>query len=199
MTKTYFENQIFNWLNNPEVRPSLDIGNNLINVAFHHLIRWHPQVSHEGFDTYKLNCIEKLRNWEISDRAIIAVTERLAQINAPCRLKMLNDVFFELTHPEHNVSVNLKKRQLLNLDNPNLENVRSCLNDDYQVILLSKEESQTLNGRPMKQYMLDGQYQSGKGLSTKGSYTERLEVIGATIADIQTKDELIRHLTELSI
>ena len=199
MTKAYFENQIFTWLNNSEVRPSLDISRNLINVAFHHLIRWHPQVSHEGFDTYKLSCIEKLRNWEISNRAIVAFTERLSQINTPCRMKMLNDVFKELTHPEHNVSVNLKKTQLLNLANPNLENVRSCLNNDYKVILLSKEESRVLNGKSTNQYMLDGQYQSGRGLSTKGSYTERLESIGATIVDFQSKDDLIRHLTELSI
>ena len=45
MTKSHFENQIFTWLNNQEIRAQLETTNNLINIAFHHLIRWYPQIS----------------------------------------------------------------------------------------------------------------------------------------------------------
>ncbi len=196
MTKSHFENQIFTWLNNQEIRAQLETPNNLINIAFHHLIRWYPQISNNGFDTYKLNYEGKIRNWEISNRAILAFNETLNHLNEPYRHATFDLALKESTHPEHNVSVNSKKSQLLNLQEPNLQNVRNCLNEEYKVILLSKEESNVLNGNIKNEYKLDGQSLRGQGMRTRGSYNERLSAIGATIANQQAKDDLIRCLLD---
>lgn len=196
MTKSHFENQIFTWLNNQEIRAQLETTNNLINIAFHHLIRWYPQISNDGRDTYKLNYEGKIKNWEISNRAIMAFNERLNQINEPYKGKTLDLALKDSTHPEHNVSVNSKKSQLLNLEVPNLQNVRNCLNEEYKVILLSKEESRVLNGNKRNEYLLDGQNIRGQGMNTRGSYEERLSAIGAIVANQQSKDDFIRSLLD---
>jgi hypothetical protein len=193
MTKEHFEHQIFSWLNNKEIRPLLETNRNLINIAFHHLIRWYPQISDEGFDIYSLDYIGKLRNWDISSRAILLLKERLIQSKKPYKKIELNKILKDTTHPEHNVSVDLKKAQLLNLKNPSIDDVRDCLNSDYKVILLSKEEKNVLNGKITKEYVLDGTPCFGKGMSTRGSYSERLNSIEASIVKNE-KEELIKEL-----
>lgn len=195
MTKFHFEKEIFNWLNKKEIRPLLETKGNLTNIAFHHLIRWHPQISDDGYDTYNLNFIDKIRNWEISRRGIIAFEKKLNHSDRLSSISLINKVLIESTHPEHNVSVDSKKQQLLKLENYNLKTVQDCLNEEYKVILLTKEESNVLNGSVNKEYKLDGKNIRGKGLRTIGSYTERLNAIGASIATKQEKEALIRFLT----
>ena len=194
MTKLHFEKEIFNWLNKKEIRPLLETKGNLTNIAFHHLIRWHPQISDDGYDTYNLNFIDKIRNWEISMRGIIAFEKKLNHSDRLSSISLINKVLIESTHPEHNVSVDSKKQQLLKLENYNLKTVQDCLNEEYKVILLSKEESNVLNGSVNKEYKLDGKNIRGIGLRTIGSYTERLNAIGASIATKQEKEALIRFL-----
>jgi hypothetical protein len=196
MTKVHFENQIYTWLNNNEIRALLETNGNLVNIAFHHFIRWYPQISDNGLDTYSLNYIDKIRNWEISNRAIIAFQDRLNQIPGRHSRSQLNQVLKDSTHPEHNISVNSKKRQLLNLESPNLNSVINCLNDGYKVILLSKDESNVLNGNPRNEYILDGRIEHGRGMRVKGSYEERLNTIAATVIEQQTKDNFIRNLLQ---
>jgi hypothetical protein len=197
MTKVHFENQIYTWLNNNEIRALLETKGNLVNIAFHHLVRWFPQISDNGLDTYSLNYIDKIRNWEISNRAIIAFQEKLNQITGNHSRSQLNQVLKDSTHPEHNISVDSKKRQLLNLERPNLQSVIECLNDGYKVILLSKDESSVLNGNPKNEYILDGKIEKGKGMRVNGTYEERLIEIGATVVDQKTKDNFIRTLQSL--
>ncbi len=199
MTKVHFENQIYSWLNNNEIRPLLEANKNLVNIAFHHFIRWYPQISDNGLDTYSLSYIDKVKNWEISDRAVIAFQERLNQINGRQSRSLLNQLLKETTHPEHNISVDSKKRQLLNLTRPNLSIVKDCLNDGYKVILLSKDETNVLNGNPRNEYILDGRIEHGRGMRVHGSYEERLNAIGATVIDQETKDKFIRDLLEIFI
>jgi hypothetical protein len=194
MTKVHFENQIYTWLNNNEIRALLETNGNLVNIAFHHFIRWYPQISDNGLDTYSLNYIDKIKNWEISNRAIIAFQERLNQITGRHSRSQLNQILKDSTHPEHNISVDSKKRQLLNLETPNLNSVVNCLNDGYKVILLSKDERDVLNGNPNNEYILDGRIEHGRGMRVQGSYEERLNTIGAIVIDQQTKDNFIRNL-----
>jgi hypothetical protein len=196
MTKAHFENQIYTWLNNNEIRELIGTNGNLVNIAFHHFIRWYPQISDNGLDTYSLSYIDKIRNWEISNRAINAFQERLNQIPGRHSRSQLNQFLKDSTHPEHNISVNLKKSQLLNLEIPNLNNVINCLNDGYKVILLSKDESNVLNGNPRNEYTLDGRIENGRGMRVQGTYEERLNTIAATVIDQQTKDNFIRNLLQ---
>ena len=144
---------------------------------------------------YKLNFIDKIRNWEISNRAIMVFEENLKQLDVLPSINLINEVLKESTHPEHNVSVDTKKQELLDLDNYNLKIIQNCLNEEYKVILLSKEETMVLNGSVSKEYALDGQKILGRGLRTNGSYKERLNAIGALIATKQEKEALIRNLT----
>jgi hypothetical protein len=62
MSKTFIENQILLWLRNNEIRENLESKRNIINIAFHHLIRWYPQSSTDGLDIYSLNAIQKIEN-----------------------------------------------------------------------------------------------------------------------------------------
>jgi hypothetical protein len=196
MTKAHFEKQIYIWLNNNEIRALLETNGNLVNIAFHHFIRWYPQISDNGLDTYSLNYIDKIRNWEISERAIIAFQDKLKQIIGRPSRSQLNQALKDSTHPEHNISVDLKKRQLLNLETPNLKSVINCLNDGYKVILLSKDERNVLNGNPRNEYILDGRIELGRGMRVIGSYEERLNKIGASVFNQQSKDKFIRKLLE---
>jgi hypothetical protein len=98
MTKEHFEHQIFSWLNNKEIRPLLETNRKLINIAFHHLIRWYPKISNEGFDIYSLDYIGKLRNWDISSRAILLLKERLIQSKKPYKKIELNKILKDTKH-----------------------------------------------------------------------------------------------------
>jgi hypothetical protein len=105
----------------------------------------------------------------------------------------LNDFFIQSTHPEHNISVSKMKMNLLDLNNPTLQDVRNYLRGNYTVVLISKEEQKVLNGSKKKLYQLDGQMVPGAGLSVNGEADERLAAIGAVI-DPAHRQNLIEYI-----
>lgn len=199
MHKKYFEEQICQWLNSDAIRENIGVGNLLINVAFHHLIRWYPQISNDGFDLYKFDFLNKIRNCRITNRAIQSFRSKLWSENGNLLNKNLtqadiNQLFKESTHPEHNVSVQFKKDQLMQLsESPNLLDVQNCLRNGYEVVLISKEEKNVLNGSPNKEYELDGVIRNGAGLAILGEAQERMDAINATFNQAAT-NELIENL-----
>lgn len=194
MVKAHFENQIQNWLNDQNTRQFLHVRGNLVNIAFHHLVRWYPQISNEGKDTYGLHVIEKLENWKITQRAIKSFMSELLNRQPNSKVE-LNNLFKQLTHPEHNISVDRMKSILLALQDPTIEDVQNCLNNNYGVILISIEEKNVLNGNPRKMYQIDGQLVPGAGLRVNGDANERMEAIGAEI-DPDKHQNLIDYLNK---
>lgn len=194
MVQAHFENQIFQWLDDENTRQHLIEAGNLVNIAFHHMVRWYPQISNDGRDVYALNVRQKLEHWEISNGAIESYKMKI-QILENYTRSGLNDIFTQSTHPEHNISVSRMKSILLALNNPTLQDVRDCLNDNYTVVLISKEEKNVLNGNPRKMYQIDGRMVPGAGLSVNGEANERLAAIGAVI-DRNNRQDLIDYLNQ---
>jgi len=192
MEKKYFENEIYEWLNKVN-HNNLSQSNHLINVAFHHLLRWYPQLSINGFDVYKLSFIEKLSNWRITNRAIEAFWLEVKNLPANTKKTRLTEIFNQFTHPEHNVPVQVMKLKLIELDDFSIEKVRLTLTTDYEVILISKEEENVLNGAINKSYLLDNNEISGAGLRKKGEAAQRLQAVNAII-DEQKKIDLINWM-----
>jgi hypothetical protein len=194
MIRAHFENQIFQWLDDQNTRQHLIERGNLVNIAFHHMVRWYPQISNNGKDTYALHVMQKLENWEISQRAIDSFMMNI-QFRESITRGELNSTFVQSTHPEHNISVDRMKSILLALNNPTLDDVRNCLNDNYNVVLISIEEKNVLNGNPRRMYQMDGQLFPGAGMRINGDANQRLEAIGAVVDSAQ-RQILIDYLTE---
>ena len=161
MEKEHFEQQIHQWLSDNMINQKIKKQGNIVNVSFHHLIRWSPQISSCGRDTYSLDLIDKLRNWRITERAINSFRTAYDNLDPNSNISLLNKTFNESTHPEHNISVNLMKMKLLEIENISIDSTRNCLQNNYEVILISKEERNVLNGNPKKQYILDGNLING--------------------------------------
>ena len=85
------------------------------------------------------------------------------------------------------------KIKLLEIQKLNIENIRNCLQNNYEVILISKEEKNVLNGNQNKQYLLDGNLRNGAGLAIKGEANERLNIIESSINEDETRS-LIKEL-----
>jgi hypothetical protein len=193
MIRAHFENQIFQWLDNENSRQHLTETGNLVNIAFHHMVRWYPQISNDGKDTYALGVMRKLENWEISRRAIESFKTNI-QFRENITKSELSKIFTQSTHPEHNISVNRMKSILLGLNNPTLQDVRNCLNDNYKVVLISIEEKNVLNGNRRRMYKIDDQMVAGAGMRVNGEANERLTAISAII-DHNDRQNLIDYLT----
>jgi hypothetical protein len=194
MEKEIIAREITNWLNQESVRNRLNGGKNIVNIAFHHMVRWYPQISNNGMDTYGLGLLDKLTNWRLSSRAHDAILERAHELPINAIRAELNNAFRSILHPEHNVPVKVKKQELINLVNPDIERVRESLEKEYEVILITKKEASVLNGRRNCNYQLDQQIIIGCGLSSSGSYAERLHAIEAVIIPERTKENLIEYL-----
>jgi hypothetical protein len=81
---------------------------NMVEILFAHLIRWYPQISFEGRDTYALGIEEKIEHHEISKDALRVLRE--AMLNGKNKKSMK-----KLLHYEHNVPVDMVKRRLIEL------------------------------------------------------------------------------------
>ena len=194
MSKTFIENQILLWLRNNEIRENLETKRNIINIAFHHLIRWYPQSSTDGLDIYSLNAIQKIENWKITRRAKDAFIYEIGLINNPS-LRDFNKILKKTAHPEHNISVSLMKTKLLNLTDLNVENIYECLNPiNYYVVLMSEQESLVLNGSLQKRYFLDGMEVFGRGMRIIGEAHERIDAVNAEIISDEEKAQLVSYL-----
>lgn len=82
-------------------------------------------------------------------------------------------------HPEHIVPVSEIIRQLIGLGpNPSIEAIKRVL-DNYEMIIITKEEAHILDGSKDKEYPIDnGTHKvAGKGMKSKGSASERLDAL----------------------
>jgi len=86
-------------------------------------------------------------------------------------------------HPEHSYPNEQIFQDLLILSK-NKEEIKKedlvQLLSNSEMIILSKEEQQVLDGSTSKQYMLDGKLVFGCGMKKKGTLDERLKAINAT-------------------
>lgn len=193
MEKEILAREITNWLIQRPYRDRLN-GSNIIHIAFHHMVRWYPQISNNGMDVYGLGIMDKLINWQLSSRASVAVMELADTLPVNATRADLNKAFRQILHPEHNVPVKVKKQELMHLANPDFKIVRKALEMEYEVILITKQEASVLNGRRESSYVLDNQMVRGCGLSSSGSYTERLEAISAVLLPESAQENLIQYL-----
>lgn len=194
MEKQFFIREITNWLNQPNAREILSNNRNIIAIAFHHLVRWYPQVSSDGRDTYVLDILNQLENWRLSERAEFAIRAKMNELPVNIKKGHMNEEFKKLIHPEHNVPVKVKKLELLASVAPTVNHVHHVLETGYEVILISKEEAAVLNGNTKTLYPLDGAQRKGCGMSSKGNFHERLDAIDARIISEQNHQNLIQEI-----
>lgn len=192
--KNFLENQIYECLKNNDIAGSKE-ANDIIYITFRHLVRWYPQVSNNGKDTYSLNFLEKLYNWEITERAIKAFKNAVKD-KKDLSISKLNKIFNKETHPEHNIPVDKMISRLLELQkNSTEQDVIDCLKNDYEVVIISNDESKVLNGSKSKKYLLDGIEKDGKGMGKNcENGVKRLRDIEAKIANDDCKKDLIDYL-----
>jgi len=80
-------------------------------------------------------------------------------------------------HAEHMPPVSVIRKQLTGLGfAPSLEDVKKVL-ADYEVILITKEEANVLDGSPTKKYLIDGKPYSGLDVKSKGTKEERINAL----------------------
>jgi len=152
----------------------------MFKILLYHLVRWYPQVTHAGDDVYGSSIQVNIQNLPYTIRSEKIITDILkSQITVSEKRKQ----FKEHTHHEHNPPVHVKAIELLNLNDEflTLNSVKNILNDQYDVILITQEEKNVLNGNPNNLYSLDGLQTNGCGLSRTGNYSERLEAINAKL------------------
>ncbi len=194
MEKEFIAQEITNWLNQESIRNKLNISKNILNITFHHLVRWYPQISLDGRDTYGLSILNQLENWRLSERAEFAIRGKMNELPVNIKKGHMNEEFKKLIHPEHNVPVKVKKLELLASEAPTVNRVLDVLETAYEVILISKEEAAVLNGNMNTEYPMDGVLKRGCGLSSTGNFSERLDAINARIISAQNQQNLIQDI-----
>lgn len=171
-----FQHQITEWLTNEKLRPHLTRTTNktLAETSFDLLIRWYPQVASNGRDSYGLDIIGRIENSIVSEKArdlLVDIVNDFQGTKAQLKQNLKKAV-----HYEHNSPVDVIKRKLIGLENVRLDEVKKILNEDYAIVLITKNEEELLRK---------------KGFAKTGSFKERLEVIGAITLDEKSKKELI--------
>ena len=194
MEKEFIAQEITNWLNQESIRNKLNTSKNILNITFHHLVRWYPQISSDGRDTYGLSILNQLENWRLSERAELAIRAKMNELPVNIKKGLMNEEFKKLIHPEHNVPVKVKKMELLASEAPTVNRVHHVLETGYEVILISKEEAAVLNGSMKTLFSLDVAQRNGCGMSSTGKFTERLDAIDARIISAQNQQNLIQDI-----
>lgn len=87
-----------------------------------------------------------------------------------------NDEDWKKLHYEHIQPVSYTINQLIQLQNPTLENIKKIM-DETEVIILSKEEAKILDGSQNAFYPLDENKNKGLGMKYKVSKENRLEAL----------------------
>jgi hypothetical protein len=171
-----FQHQITEWLTNEKLRPHLTRKTNktLAETSFDLLIRWYPQVASNGRDSYGLDIIGRIENSMVSERArdlLVSICNDFQGTKSQLKVKLKRAVHFE-----HNSPVDVVKRKLIGLSNASIEDVKAILNEGYAIVLITKNEEESLRK---------------KGLAKTGSFHERLGLIGAKVLNETSKEELI--------
>jgi hypothetical protein len=138
--------------------------------VFKQFIRQYSGISSTGKNTWKKVDLYKKHH---------KITERAARIIDTYQGKP-NELWKKL-HYEHIYPISQVVDALVRLEqNPDIDKIKEIM-EKNEVIILSKEEANVLDGSPKKLYELDGKQVEGKGLRVKGTPEERLKAIDATI------------------
>ncbi len=133
-------------------------------------LRQFPGISKDGKNTWKKIDLY-LKHHKITIRAVKALEE----------FKGDNKELWNEVHYEHIFPNSLLMKELVALGfKPNLEDIKNIMKMS-EVIILSKEEANLLDGSINKLYPLEGKMLNGKGMRSKGYPNERLKAIDAKI------------------
>ena len=183
--RSVFAEQIKNWLSDIELRQLLIRNGHkkLPEITFDHLVRWYVQVDDNGRDNYSAGgVIERFRHCNISKEALnlcrlIIREEKNINISKTEKSKKLKGV----VHYEHNVPVKVMKTKLLQLEIPfTLKDVESVLNNEYEVIIISKGERKKIDSSRYRD---------------TGEFLERLNYANIILVDTNEKDEFINEIS----
>lgn len=137
---------------------------------FVQFLRQYPGISTEGVNTWQKVELY-LKHHKITQRAAKVIEN----------FKGENNKLWKELHYEHIFPISLLIKELVNLGfKPKFEDVKLIMQLS-EVIILSKEEANLLDGSMSKQYPLDGKMVYGKGMRSKGFPEERLKAICAKI------------------
>jgi hypothetical protein len=177
--KSVFEHQISEWLTSQRLRALLTRTKKktLAETSFDHLIRWYPQVSSDGRDSYGLDIVGRLENSMISLNAKNLLTQICGEFKGS--KKELKHILKKSVHFEHNAPVDVIKNKLIQLQQVDFNNIQTILNVGYYIVIITKEEENLLRK---------------KGYAKKGECQERLNAIGAILINEETKSELIQTI-----
>lgn len=140
-----------------------------LKEIFKSAIRQFPENNSENKKTWK-NVDLYLKNHRISERAAKIIDNHDGEGD-----------LWRLLHYEHIIPVSSTINALLNLGkNPSREAVRDVLFKS-EVIILSKEESNILDGNVYNMYPLEKSMVNGKGMRSSGSKEERLNSLDIKI------------------
>ncbi|MDO6803024.1 hypothetical protein Q4595_11245 [Wenyingzhuangia sp. 1_MG-2023] len=132
-------------------------------------IRQYPEITSENKRTWK-NIDRYLKHLKISERAAKIIDSNKENKN-----------LWKLLHYEHIEPVSLTIKKLIELDNnpliEDVENVMKCC----EVIILSKEEANIIDGSIDRVYPLEGKLVKGKGMRSFGNKDERMNSLGIKI------------------
>jgi hypothetical protein len=149
-----------------------------LKEIFKSAIRQFPENNSENKKTYKKVELYK-RHHKISERAAKIIDNYDGE-----------GELYKLLHYEHIVPVSSTILDLLKLgENPSREAVSDVLSET-EVIILSKEESNILDGNVEKMYPLEESMVHGKGMKSSGTKAERLSSIDIRIDKRYAKNML---------
>lgn len=181
----------------------------IIEVCFDHIIRWTPQISEDGRDSYGIDVLERIKTHRISNRLFKEIISEInsTDFSAVSNKNELNSCFNELKkrinkkiHYEHNPPVEVIKQKLMKIysekeDELNEEEIHKILTLKYEVILISQEEHKALDSKA--ELNLDGKQFKGKGLKKSGEFDERLKSINATLIDNNLKNTIFEDFQRI--
>lgn len=132
-------------------------------------VRQYPEITSDNKRTWK-NVDRYTKHLKISERAASIID-----------LNKGNKDLWKLLHYEHIEPVSVTINKLVRLGkNPSLGLVEKVMRN-CEVIILSKEESNVIDGSTDKKYPLDGRLVYGKGLRAAGDKNKRLKSLNIEI------------------
>lgn len=131
----------------------------------------------------------KKRTWKNVDRYLkyLKISERASNIiDRNSGVKEL----WKLLHYEHIEPVSLTIKKLIDLgEKPSFNDVKKIMNN-CEVIILSKEEANIIDGSIDKMYLLEGELIRGKGMRATGTKSERLNAVEIKIDERYKENKL---------
>lgn len=150
------------------------------------IVRHYPEITEDGKTTW--TDIEMYKKcFKISERAM----KKIEESKAPKK-----EIWKEV-HFEHIFPIALTINCLLMLENPTFFEVEKIM-ELSEIIILSKEEAEVLDGSPSKMYILENKLLAGKGMRSSGYPEERLKAINCRIHESTINNSLLDKIFKSS-